>query len=143
VNFKQDRAIYLQIADYITEHILSGKWKEGDRLPSVRDLAISIEVNPNTVMHTYNYLQEKGIIYNQRGIGYFIADDALNNTRNLGREEFFNEQLPQVFKNMVLLSVAMEEIEKLYDAYKNQTNNRNDVADRTSEVSGSSLEEKT
>jgi GntR family transcriptional regulator len=142
VNFNQDRAIYLQIANYITEHILSRKWKEGDRLPSVRDLAISIEVNPNTVMHTYNYLQEKGIIYNQRGIGYFIADDALDNTRNLCREEFFNEQLPQVFKNMLLLSVDKKEIEKLYDEYKNQINHRDDAVDMPSETPGSSLEEK-
>ena len=103
MNFKQDRAIYLQIADYITENILSGIWKENDRIPSVRDLAVSIEVNPNTVVRTYNYLQEKGIIYNQRGIGYFIAENALKKTQLLEREIFFNEQLPQVFKTMELL----------------------------------------
>jgi GntR family transcriptional regulator len=143
VNFKQDRAIYLQIADYITEHILSKQWKEGDRLPSVRGLAISIEVNPNTVMHTYNYLQEKGIIYNQRGIGYFIADDALINTQKLGREEFFNEQLPQVFKNMLLLTIDIKEIKKLYDEYKKQFGSSDEKTDRSSEKTRSSFEEKT
>jgi GntR family transcriptional regulator len=117
VNFKQDRAIYLQIADHITENILSLKWKENDRIPSVRDLAISIEVNPNTVVRTYNYLQEKGIIYNQRGIGYFIADDGLKKAKELERESFINDQLAQVFKSMDLLGITFEDIKKIYDDY--------------------------
>jgi len=118
VNFKQDRPIYLQIADYITENILSGKWKGNDRIPSVRDLAISIEVNPNTVVHTYNFLQDKGIIYNQRGIGYFIATDALRNTQKLEKEAFLNEQLPHVFKNMLLLHIDIKELSKMFVDFK-------------------------
>ncbi|MCP4131115.1 MAG: GntR family transcriptional regulator [bacterium] len=118
MNFNQDKAIYLQIADHITENILSGTWKEGDRMPSVRDLAVSIEVNPNTVVHTYNYLQEKGVIYNQRGIGYFISHDALEYTRKLEREEFFNEKLPRFFKSMDLLDIDLKEISKMYNEYK-------------------------
>ncbi len=122
MNFKQDRAIYLQIADYITENILSLKWKENDRIPSVRDLAISTEVNPNTVVRTYNYLQEKGIIYNQRGIGYFVADNGLKKTKELERELFFNELLSQVFKTMDLLGITFDDIKKIYDDYNSQNN---------------------
>lgn len=118
MNFKQDRPIYLQIADYITEKILSGKWKEGDRIPSVRDLAVSIEVNPNTVVHTYNYLQEKSIVYNKRGIGYFIAENAYKNTQKLEKGVFLNEQLPMVFKTMMLLDIDIKEISKMFDEYK-------------------------
>jgi len=118
VNFKQDRAIYLQIADYITENILSGKWKESDRIPSVRDLAVSIEVNPNTVAHTYNYLQELGIVYNQRGIGYFIAKDARQNTRELEKDAFIKDQLPNVFKTMMLLNISIDDICHMYKEYK-------------------------
>jgi GntR family transcriptional regulator len=118
MNFEQDRAIYLQIADYITENILSLKWKENDRIPSARDLAVSIEVNPNTVVRTFNFLQEKGIIYNQRGIGYFIAENALNKTKNLERESFINEQLPRVFRTMDLLGILIEEIKNEYDKYR-------------------------
>lgn len=118
MNFDQDKAIYLQIADYITENILSRKWKETDRIPSVRDLAVSIEVNPNTVAHTYNYLQERGIIYNQRGIGYFIADNAWQNARKLEKEAFLKEQLPRVFKSMRLLNIDINELRKMYDDYK-------------------------
>ncbi len=121
MNFRQDRAIYLQIADYITENILSAKWKENDRIPSTRDLAVSIEVNPNTVVRTYSYLEEKGIIYNQRGIGYFIADKALDRTKELEREVFINEHLPQVFRIMNLLGISIEYIRREYDLYRSKT----------------------
>ncbi len=118
--FNKEKAIYLQIADQITENILSGKWKGSDRIPSVRDFAVSIEVNPNTVVRSYNYLQERGVIYNQRGIGYFVSDDALENTQNLEREEFINERLPQFFKTMDHLSIDMKEITMMYKEYKKQ-----------------------
>ena len=74
MEFGDSNAIYLQIADQLSENILLRKWSPGDRIPSVRELAVSVEVNPNTVMRTFNYLQEKGIIYNKRGIGYFVSD---------------------------------------------------------------------
>ncbi|HEX3043818.1 MAG TPA: GntR family transcriptional regulator [Bacillota bacterium] len=118
MNFKQDRAIYLQIADHITENILSRKWKENDRIPSVRDLAVSVEVNPNTVAHTYNYLQEKGIIYNQRGIGYFIAGNGLKKTQELKKESFIKEELYQMFKSIDLLGMTFDDIKQIYDDYK-------------------------
>ena len=121
MNFKQDKAIYLQIADYIIENILSRKWKENDRVLSVREFAMSIEVNPNTVLHTYNYLQEKGILYNRRGIGYFIAADARKKAQQMEKEVFFNEQLPQVFKSMILLEIDINEINTKFDEYKNKT----------------------
>ena len=125
MNFKQDRSIYLQIADYITEKILSGKWKEGDRIPSVRDMAVSIEVNPNTVAHTYNYLQDKGIIYNQRGIGYFVDNQALANTRKCEREAFLKELLPRLFKAMLLLRIDMKEIKRMFDEYTTGAHTQN------------------
>ena len=143
MNFKQDRAIYLQIADYITENILSGKWKEGDRIPSVRDLAVSIEVNPNTVAHTYNYLQDKGIIYNQRGIGYFIDNHAYANTQKLEKEAFFKEQLPSFFKNMMILNMSINEIEKMFDEYKARVLTHEDKTTRPPDQPGSAQKEKT
>jgi GntR family transcriptional regulator len=121
MNFRADRAIYLQIADYVTENILSAKWKENDRIPSTRDLAVNIEVNPNTVVRTYNYLEEKGIIYNQRGIGYFIAGDALSRSKELEREIFINEHLPQVFRIMNLLGISIDYIKQEYEVYRSKS----------------------
>jgi DNA-binding transcriptional regulator YhcF (GntR family) len=92
-----------------------GRWNSGDRLPSVRELAVSIEVNPNTVMRTYNYLQEKGIIYNKRGIGYFISGDGYEKTKALRKEDFINHELPRLFREMQLLNLTMKDLNEFYE----------------------------
>lgn len=119
MEFGDSNAIYLQIADQLCENILLRQWIPGDRIPSVRELAVSIEVNPNTVMRTYNYLQDKGIIYNKRGIGYFVADDGYHRTRDLRKEDFINTELPKMFKAMNLLNLTMEDVNKYYQKYSN------------------------
>ena len=87
MEFRDKQAIYLQIADHFCENILLEKWKPGDRIPSVREMAVNMEVNPNTVMRTFTYLQDKEIIFNKRGIGYFVSEDGLKRTINLKKED--------------------------------------------------------
>ena len=118
MDFKDNQAIYLQIADLFCENILLAKWNAGDRIPSVREMAVITEVNPNTVMRTFNYLQEKGIIYNKRGIGYFVADDGFEKTKSLRKEDFVSLELPELFKAMELLNLSMEDINQYYQDYK-------------------------
>ena len=117
MEFREDQAIYLQIADHFFENILLEKWKPGDRIPSVREMAVNIEVNPNTVMRTFTYLQDKGIIYNKRGIGYFVADDGLEKTLVLKKEDFVNRELPKVFKAMQLLNLSIDDLSKHHKRY--------------------------
>ena len=114
MDFSGSQAIYLQIADMLCENVLRGVWKPGDRVPSIRELAESIAVNPNTVVRTYAYLQEHGIVHNQRGIGYFVAKDAPEVTRDLERKRFVSRELPRVFRTMELLGIGFDELEKLY-----------------------------
>ena len=76
MNFKESKAIYLQIADRICDEILLGQFAEEERIPSVREYATIVEVNANTVMRSFDYLQSQNIIYNKRGIGYFVATGA-------------------------------------------------------------------
>lgn len=118
MEFSQNQAIYLQIADHICENILSGKWKEKDRIPSIRELSVSIEVNPNTVMRSFNYLQDMGIIYNQRGIGYFVAEQAYEKTRELKKKNFIIRELPLIVKTMDLLHLSFDDLKNLYEAEK-------------------------
>ena len=118
MEFRKNKAIYLQIGDYICENILSKKWREGDRIPSVREMAVNIEVNPNTVMRTYAYLQERGILSNQRGIGYFMAGHAYEHTRSLQKEEFTIHELPHFFKTLDLLKLSFDDLRDLYSEYK-------------------------
>ena len=116
MDFSQNQAIYLQIADHICENILNGAWEEKDRLPSIRELSVSIEVNPNTAMRSYSYLQDMGIIYNQRGIGYFVAENAHEKTRELKKRNFVNRELPLIMKTMDLLNLSFADLKTLYEA---------------------------
>lgn len=120
MDFHDNRAIYLQIADLFCENILSGKWSSGDRIPSVREMAVNIEVNPNTVMRTFNYLQEKEIIFNKRGIGYFVAEEGFEKVRSLKKRDFIEKELPRIFKSMDLLNLEIRDLEDLYEKHANQ-----------------------
>ncbi|MCI5090919.1 GntR family transcriptional regulator [Phaeodactylibacter sp.] len=119
MDFKNTKTIYVQIADYICENILAEKIKPGEKIQSVREMAATIQVNPNTVMRTYSYLQEQEIIYNKRGIGYFVADDATQKTTMLRREEFITQYLPEVFKTMELLDIDFDELKSIYHRIRN------------------------
>src|SRR5258707_9374518 len=107
MQFRESQAIYLQIADYVCEKILLKEWKPGMRIPSVRELAVQLEVNPNTVMRTYEHLQQQEIIYNQRGIGYFVAPGAQKTALKYRKNEFMEKDLPVLFRNMYLLEMEM------------------------------------
>jgi GntR family transcriptional regulator len=108
--FKEDRAIYLQISDYICEGILGDKWKDGDRIPSVRDMAVSLEVNPNTVNRTYTHLESKCVIQNKRGIGYFVSEGAKDSIKKFLKEDFVNNEIPLLIKKIKLLDIGFNEL---------------------------------
>jgi len=116
MEYKQAQPIYLQIVDSICENILTRVWQEEERIPSVREMAIQYEVNPNTVMRAFTYLQERGIVYNQRGIGYFVSPGAYKATLELKREDFRNNDLPYFLKMMNLLNISIEYIRDQYKA---------------------------
>ncbi len=103
--------IYLQIAEYIHDLILNRVWEDGQRIPSVRDMAMELEVNPNTVIRTYAMLQEEGTLENQRGIGYFTAKEARALVLKQRREKFIKRELPQLFSTMETLGITLEDLQ--------------------------------
>jgi len=123
MEFNENQAIYLQIADYFCENILQKKWQEGEKIPSIREIAVKVEVNPNTAMRTFNYLQDKGIIFNKRGIGYFVADNGYEKTLELKKEQFIREELPQMFRTLELLRMNFKDLDKQYEIYRQQNRN--------------------
>jgi DNA-binding transcriptional regulator YhcF (GntR family) len=114
MEFNAHKPIYLQICDQLYGQILSGELKAEDRLLSVRDLGIELGVNPNTIMRSYETMTASGIIYNKRGIGYFVAENAKDLVLNEMKNEFINNELPQVIKKMKLLGIGMDEINNLF-----------------------------
>lgn len=118
MEFRSSEAIYLQIVDYVSDKILLKKWLPETKIPSVRDLAFTLEVNPNTVMRSYEYLQNAEIIYNKRGVGVFVAEDAVKKVKALKKKKFIDKDLPLVFKNMYVLGIDLIEIQELYGKFQ-------------------------
>lgn len=117
MEFKEHPAIYIQIAEYVCEQILLKKWKLGDKIISIRELAVQIEVNPNTVQRAYDLLQQQNIITNKRGIGYFTEDDAMERILSFRREQFIENELPVFMRNIFLLKMDFKEIKEMYDQF--------------------------
>ena len=110
MEFNANKSIYLQICDAICEQILSGTLRPDERIPSVREYGADIGVNPNTVMRSYEKLTGEGVIYNRRGIGYFISPNARDIVMEAQRKEFLENELPAVLKRMELLGISAEEV---------------------------------
>ncbi len=115
MQFNTQSPIYMQIAEYIHDLILSNVWEDGQRIPSVRDMAMELEVNPNTVIRTYSLLQEEGTLENQRGIGYFTAKDARTLVLQKRREHFLKRELPSLFETMERLGLTMKDLQQYAD----------------------------
>ena len=107
MEFDANKPIYIQIADNLCERILSGALQSGERIPSVREWGAAIGVNPNTVARSYELLTEGGIIYNQRGIGFFVCENAPELIRERERRKFIEEELPAVRGRAALLGLSL------------------------------------
>ena len=108
MNFNADKPIFLQIADAICDRILSGELKGEDRIPSVREYGADIGVNPNTMMRSYEKLTADGVIYNKRGIGYFVSPDAREQILIPQRKEFLEKDVPAIKQRLALLGLTKE-----------------------------------
>lgn len=127
MNFKESRAIYLQIADRIGNEILQGRYGEEARIPSVREYAATVEVNANTVMRSYDYLQSEGVIFNKRGIGYFVAAGARARILGMRRGDFLRDTLPAFFREMDTLGIPMDEIARMYTEFSNSKKDQEQI----------------
>lgn len=111
MEFNAHKPIYLQICSQMYERILNGELKSEDRIPSVRELGAELGVNPNTIMRSYESMTNAGVIYNKRGIGYFIAENAKDMVLKQMKDEFMNAELPEVIKKMKLLGITLTDLE--------------------------------
>jgi len=117
MDFRENPAIYLQIAEYACEQILLKEWSLGSKIISIRDLAVMMEVNPNTVQRAYDFLQQREIIANKRGVGYFVDGGAMEKVIAFKKEQFLQHQLPVFLRSMYLLKIEVAEIEMRYKTF--------------------------
>lgn len=114
IEFDSTSAIYLQVADFMSEKILTDEWPAEERIPSIREVASMVQVNPNTVMRSYAHLQENDVIFNKRGVGYFVSEQGKQKIQQAKRKSFIDSKLPKLFHEANLLSVTPEELSELY-----------------------------
>ncbi|WP_069130129.1 GntR family transcriptional regulator [Rhodohalobacter halophilus] len=117
MDYSDNKPIYMQIADHFCDQILRKKWESGDRIPSVREIAVKMEVNPNTAIRAFHYLQDENVLYNERGVGYFISENAYEQVVELKREEFIRDKLPRFYRDMKLLGFSCSDLDELYQKH--------------------------
>ena len=110
MTFKEQIPIYIQIAERICDEILHGQYPEGERLPSVREYAMQVEVNVNTLVRSYDWLSQNDIIFNRRGLGYFVSSGAVERIAEVRRHRFFHEQLPEMVRTMHALDIPFGDV---------------------------------
>ena len=123
MNFSSNKPIYLQIANSIEDKVLSGELKPNERVMSVRELGVEYEVNVNTAMRSIDCLAGNDIIFNKRGIGYFVAEDAREKIIDLRRRNFLKNEINYFFKQLSLLSIDAQKLTELYNDYLNGNKN--------------------
>lgn len=119
-----NKAIYLILADKIMDDVLSGKLQPDDRLPSIREYAAEVQVNPNTMMRTYDYLYSRNVIYNKRGVGYFLSADAHSIVEDLRHRQLMDDELEAIFRQLRLLGVSPDELRTRYVDYLKENTNQ-------------------
>lgn len=121
MEFRKTHTIFEQIADHICNSILSRLFGAGDKVPSVRQMAADLQVNPNTMMRAYTHLQEQGILCNRRGIGFFVAEEAPAIILDRERERFLRTEVPSLFETMNRLGIEIADLERLYKAEQKES----------------------
>lgn len=118
MDFKTNKPIYQQIVDFCFSKILTKEWQPEERIISVRELSSQLAVNSRTVLKAYEYLQAEGIIYSERGLGFYLAKDAIKRVRKQQKANFFDNQLADTFRIMDLLDISIDEITERYKKHK-------------------------
>lgn len=115
--FKNKKTIFMQIADRICDEIIEGKYLVDERIPSVREYCLLVEVNVNTVVKSYDYLQREGILYTKRGLGFYVSSEAIEKIISIRHKLFVDEDLPHIFHEMKMLGISIDEVIDLYKKY--------------------------
>ena len=124
MTFKESKSIYLQIAERLCDEILQGKYTEEERMPSVREYAALMEVTVNTALRSFDYLQSQDIIYNKRGLGYFVTQGARNNILESRRKAFLNEEVYEFIHQLHTLNIPIGRIVEIYNDIDKQKSDK-------------------
>ena len=120
MDFDSNKSIYLQMADRLCDEILAGTYGDDERLPGLREYALLLQVNTNTAVKAYETLAREHIIYNKRGLGYYVVPGAAECIRQARREAFLHHELPRLFRQMKLIGIGIDEVVSQWEEVKSK-----------------------
>lgn len=105
-----EKPIYVQMAEWIEENILSGAFPEETQIPSTTDISAQYKINPATALKGVNILVDKGIIYKKRGLGMFVSEGAAEKLRSERKQEFFEKFVKALLSEAEKLNITKSEV---------------------------------
>lgn len=119
-----NRPIYIRLADQICDRILLDEYRKLERIPSVREYAVSQQVNPATAARAFETLERQGVIFNKRGLGFFVAETAVDIIRKMRLEAMLGEESELFFSRLAVLEVSPDRLKEMYSEYLTKYNNK-------------------
>lgn len=110
ISFKDERPIFIQIAEGIEDAILSGAFPEESQIPSTTEISVSYKINPATALKGINILVDTGVIYKKRGIGMFVSTGAINKLTEKRKEQFFENYITKLISEAKRLKITENDI---------------------------------
>ena len=118
MNLNDSKPVFLQIKQWIEDHILDEEWKKDFQITSIREMIVNFRVNANTIVRTYEKLEAEGTVYSIRGVGYFVSENSRNKILENRQKEFYQDILPSFLHQVKVLKIDKDEIIKIL---KNET----------------------
>ena len=112
-----NRPIYVRLADQICDRILLDEYRKLERIPSVREYAVSQQVNPATAARAFEILERQGVIFNKRGLGFFVAESAADIIRKMRLQTLLGQESELFFSRLAVLEVTPEQLRDMYSKY--------------------------
>lgn len=112
-----NRPIYIKLADQICDRILMNEYHELSRIPSVREYAVSQQVNPATAARAFEILERNGVVFNKRGLGFFVSQDAPTVIRRMRMQALLGEESKLFFSRISVIGVTPDQLRDMYSQY--------------------------
>ncbi len=113
--------LFAQIMEGVRLAIATGRLKSGDRIPSVRDMAVETRVNPNTVLRAYMELERAGVIETKRGLGYYVTSSLNGTLADKERRELLDRRVEELLTSALALGFSPEEVKESIDRNTERT----------------------
>ena len=110
MNFQDERPIFVQIAEYIEDGILSGAFQEDTQIPSTTEISLWYKINPATALKGINILVDEGIVFKKRGLGMFVTAGAVESIRRKRKKAFYDNYIDKVVTEAKKLGLTQEDI---------------------------------